>query len=344
MSTEGPNTETLDRDQPVEINTEFTELGGGNQALAIIPTTIGAVEDYAHAVKGSGLVPATLDTVPKVIVAILKGLELGLPPMQALENIAVINGRASIWGDIGLALIQRSGLMEHFSEGFSGDIASGTLTAWVKMKRKGLNDKPTRKTFSMEDAISARLWDGMSLAADKRQKSQWVLRPKAMLQWRCRWLVMHALFSDVLRNMPGAEEMIDEIPMRDVTPKTQKPRQDIGSRLKAGQAPEAHVWGDSSATSGGEAETADDTGDSVDADLGQDDGQGGGVEWAGTVDPGFQLKLDLSKALAECTSTAEAKVVADEYAAAISHQPSAMQAELDAMITTRALDLVGKWK
>lgn len=342
MSTESTQTETLDRDQPVEINTEFTELGGGNQALAIIPTTIGAVEDYAHAVKGSGLVPATLDTVPKVIVAILKGLELGLPPMQALENIAVINGRASIWGDIGLALIQRSGLMEHFSEGFTGDIASGTLTAWVKMKRKGLNDKPTRKTFSIEDAISARLWDGMSLAADKRQKSQWVLRPKVMLQWRCRWLVMHALFSDVLRNMPGAEEMIDEIPMRDVTPKTQKPRQDIGSRLKAGQAPEARVWGNSSPASGSEAETVDDTGDSVDGDLGQDDGQGGGSSMPLYGDAGGDLRAELRKALGECHSAAEVKVAADEFAAVIRNAPTAVQMEMDDMIAEAMLNKVGR--
>jgi hypothetical protein len=38
------------------------------------------------------------------MVAIQHGMELGLAPMQALQSIAVINGKPVIYGDAALAL------------------------------------------------------------------------------------------------------------------------------------------------------------------------------------------------------------------------------------------------
>ena len=41
-----------------------------------------------------------------ILVAVQWGFEIGLAPMQALQNIAVINGRPSLWGDSLLALVK----------------------------------------------------------------------------------------------------------------------------------------------------------------------------------------------------------------------------------------------
>ena len=46
------------------------------------------------------------------MIAIMHGLEVGLSPLSALQRIAVINGRPTIWGDGALALVKASGLCE----------------------------------------------------------------------------------------------------------------------------------------------------------------------------------------------------------------------------------------
>ncbi len=43
-----------------------------------------------------------------VLVAMQWGAEIGLAPMQALQNIAVINGKPSVYGDAAMALVQAS--------------------------------------------------------------------------------------------------------------------------------------------------------------------------------------------------------------------------------------------
>ena len=52
-----------------------------------------------------------------IVVAIQYGAELGLSMMAALANIAVINGKPSVYGDVMLALVRASGKLQEFSEG-----------------------------------------------------------------------------------------------------------------------------------------------------------------------------------------------------------------------------------
>ena len=44
------------------------------------------------------------------------GMELGLAPLQAMQNIAVINGRPSILGDAMMALARGSSVCEYIKE------------------------------------------------------------------------------------------------------------------------------------------------------------------------------------------------------------------------------------
>src|ERR1051325_7073679 len=67
---------------------------------------------FANIMAESDLVPKDFQKKPaNVLVAVQLGMELGVSPMQALQNIAVINGRPCIWGDLLPAIIFASGLM-----------------------------------------------------------------------------------------------------------------------------------------------------------------------------------------------------------------------------------------
>ncbi len=86
----------------------------------------------------SKIAPKDMKTVGAVMMAISLGAELGMKPMSAVQNIAVINGRPSIWGDAMLGLCRKSSLFveEDFREWLEEDSADGN-TAYCESRRQG---------------------------------------------------------------------------------------------------------------------------------------------------------------------------------------------------------------
>jgi hypothetical protein len=84
--------------------------------------------------KASGFCPsAFLGKPEQILCAIQYGIEIGLSPMQALQSIAVINGKPSIYGDGLMALCQSFSECEDIKEEFDHK----TMTATCVVKRKG---------------------------------------------------------------------------------------------------------------------------------------------------------------------------------------------------------------
>jgi len=71
---------------------------------------------FANAICASGFAPRGMEKPEAVLVAIQLGAEIGLSPMAALQNTAVINGRPAIYGDAALALVRGSGLLVSYKE------------------------------------------------------------------------------------------------------------------------------------------------------------------------------------------------------------------------------------
>src|SRR5271169_5043266 len=70
------------------------------------PTTFAEALTFSEYLAKSDLAPKDFKDKPaNVLIALQMGAELGLPPMAALQNIAVINGRPSLWGDAALAVV-----------------------------------------------------------------------------------------------------------------------------------------------------------------------------------------------------------------------------------------------
>lgn len=173
--------------------------------FSLTPRTIEEALKFADMIAKSSMVPPQFQGKPgDVLVAVQMGMEVGLKPLQALQNIAVINGRPCLWGDAVRALIQNSGKQEYCQESDDGQTATCT------MKRRD-NPKESKHTFSAKDADSA----GLS------GKDTWKKYPARMRQWRAYSWCARDLFSDVLKGLSIAEEAQDfELP-RDVTPRTE---------------------------------------------------------------------------------------------------------------------------
>lgn len=127
------------------------------------------------------------------MVAMQWGAEIGLKPMQALQNIAVINGRPSLWGDAMLALVRSSPLCEYVVETID---ANGT--AICQVKRRG--EPEQIRTFSDADA---------KLAGLIGKQGPWTTNPKRMKQMRARAFALRDVFTDILKGIAMAEEAMD---------------------------------------------------------------------------------------------------------------------------------------
>jgi hypothetical protein len=162
--------------------------------FSLAPQDFDQLMQFADIVSKSGMVPKDYIGKPgNVVVAVQMGLELGLQPIQSLQNISVINGRPSLWGDALPAIVYASGLCEYIKEFFSED----GKVATCEVKRK--NRPVVKQIFSLEDAKTANLLG----------KDNWKHYPKRMIQRRARNFALADAFPDVLKGMQISEDMED---------------------------------------------------------------------------------------------------------------------------------------
>lgn len=174
-------------------------LAGGVVA-AIIPRDHVEAARYAAAVWDTGLAPSSYKNKEQVMIGIMCGMELGLPPMQALSAIAIINGRPAVWGDGAAALCAPK--VAKYWEGFEGEPNTDDYTAVVKIWRVGQPDEPYIGRFSIADAKRAKLWANAS-------KDPWIKYPSIMQLHRARGFARRAGFADCLKGLALAEEVRD---------------------------------------------------------------------------------------------------------------------------------------
>ncbi len=196
----------------------------GGRPQAIIPTDLDSVYRLATAISKSGIAPRGMSSPEQIMVAILHGAEIGLPPMASVQRIAVIGGRATIWGDAALGLIMASPAYEEHEEAITGE--GDARTAICTFHRKG--KKPKTGKFSVADAKRAGLWSPELVVkkkdwdtkqwVDKPNDSPWHRFPDRMLQMRARGFAGRDAFPDVLGGLYLQEEM-EGIDAADVTPR-----------------------------------------------------------------------------------------------------------------------------
>jgi len=194
-------------------------------AAAMVPQSLKELERFSLLLAKSNIIPNDYRGKPAdVMVAVLYGLEVQLKPLQALQNIAVIGGRPSIFGDAAIAIVRSSPLCEYIRETFD----EHTMTATCKVKRVG--QKEEIRTFTQEDAKTAKLWG---------KKGPWTEYPKRMLQMRARSFALRDVFPDLLKGIILYEEAIDiptkgkKPPMEDAEWKEEAPGSDFEEKEPA---------------------------------------------------------------------------------------------------------------
>lgn len=173
------------------------------QPLALRPSTLKEALQLADLLARSSFVPKDFrGKAGDVFAAIQMGMELGLAPMQSLQNIAVINGRPSLWGDTFFAVVRAHPQCSEINETIRGD--GDNRAAFCDVLRRG--SKPVCRSFSVADAKRANLWG---------KPGPWTQYPDRMLQMRARSFACRDAFPDALRGLSLAEESADLPPERE---------------------------------------------------------------------------------------------------------------------------------
>ena len=190
--------------------------------LGIRALSLGEAKILAETFARSGLVPKDYRGHPEdVLVAMQCGSEIGLAPMQAVQSIAVIGGRPTVYGDGLLAVILASPLYVRHEEYYevpsrtpppvlpirrdaldAADLANDDTRAVCVFWRRG-QPTPTIRTFAIAQAKRAGLWG---------KDGPWRLFPDRMLRMRARSWAARDTFADVLKGLEIAEAIDDPPP------------------------------------------------------------------------------------------------------------------------------------
>ena len=181
----------------------------------------------------SGFLPPQIKTPAQAVAIIMKGRELGIPEMQALSQINIIQGKPALAAELMLALAAtRSGVVAE-------EIESSDSVCILKFSRPGR--KPHTESFTIEDAKK------LGIAG----KDNYSKQPRVMLRWRCvsagvRFYCPEALGGasytpEELGATVDAEGDVIDVPATVVTAANDSPTPTNGKFLKAMEAQKARV-------------------------------------------------------------------------------------------------------
>jgi hypothetical protein len=187
------------------------------------PTEFELMKQIASVAFNSKLIPDSIKTKEAALIIVMKGRELGIPPMQAFSSIAVVNGKPTMSAELMLALIYKT------VSGAVIDIIKTTNDeCLIEAQRPG--GKRTTFSFTIRDAQAAGL----------AGKSVWKQYPAAMLRARCISSMARALFPDALSGVVyTAEELgatvddegrVTDHP-KDVTPKDESHQEEVSEDI-----------------------------------------------------------------------------------------------------------------
>ena len=147
----------------------------------------------------SGAMPKSMDTAPKVIVALQAGKEAGLQPLEAVNSFYFVNGKVSIYGEMAIAQVLKAG---HIIEWGKCDAE----TATVKIIRGDNKNMSNEATFTMK------------MAQERGLTSNPVYKkyPENMLRFKVLHACAKFIVSDALHGVPVKEieeaEYVEEMP------------------------------------------------------------------------------------------------------------------------------------
>jgi hypothetical protein len=156
--------------------------------------------EMAGTLVESGMLPQTIKTPAAALAIMQKGRELGIPPMYALSNIGIINGKPVVGAEVLQAMIYR----DHGDHALLIEESNGERCSIIYRRRNWTAAR--RLDWTIEEATAAGL---------TTKGGPWKQYPAAMLRARCLSAVARAAFADSIGGMYTHEELGAEVDVVD---------------------------------------------------------------------------------------------------------------------------------
>lgn len=155
----------------------------------------------AGQLSSSELVPKSYRGKPQdLFICWAMGYQIGVSPEQAMQCIAVINGRPAMWGDDMLALCMVHKDFKDIIETATFNEHGAVIAFTCIVKRDGRTD--TDSVFTLDMAKRAGLLG---------KPGPWTQYPERMLKLRARGFALRDAFPDALKGIKSREEVEDYI-------------------------------------------------------------------------------------------------------------------------------------
>ena len=181
-------------------------------------------QNLATELSKTALVPKSYQGKPmELFLAMAMGYKIGLSVEQAIQDIAVINGRPTVYGDALLAIVKSQPDFVDMTEVpiLNGDLVEGYVCT---IKRKG--QTPVKGEFTLQDAKKAGLLN---------KPGPWTQYRERMLQMRARAFAARDSFPDSLKGIHCREEVEDYVEIegefKEVKPGAKSKTQQIKQEL-----------------------------------------------------------------------------------------------------------------
>lgn len=176
------------------------EMSPGSKPSAIVPRTFAEAQEMCRALARSGLVPnAYVDKPENMIVTIMAGAEIGLPPMASIRLYHVMDNIPRLGAEGIRAVLLSHPEIEYF-EPVTYDDKQAT---WIG-KRRGRPEKSV--TWTVERAKRAGLWDRKNRDGSP---GNWQKYTENMLNARASMELGRIIAPDIVAGMVSREEASD---------------------------------------------------------------------------------------------------------------------------------------
>lgn len=189
--------------------------------LSVRPDEWAMVKEMATILHGSGMLPESVKSPHAALAIILKGRELGFPPMASFSQINIIKGKPTLSAEGMLALIYKM-----YPNAEIEYLKNDTNVCEIEAVKNG---KKNKFSFTMEDAKTAKLLG----------KQNWQLYPRAMLRSRCISEMARSMFPECLMGCSYTEEELEDIPH---PPKNDQENDKVQKVIEAPKNPEPVVY------------------------------------------------------------------------------------------------------
>lgn len=150
-----------------------------------------------QAIANTDFVPKSLrGNVPAMLAAVMYGREIGVPPMQAINQVYMVDGKPTPSAELLAAKVRQAGHRLYVADGEWDD----TLCTVIGERVAG-GEVVERMSFTYTIEMAKR--------AGLVGKDNWKKYPEAMLFWRAASQLARVFFSDVLIGFYTPEELDD---------------------------------------------------------------------------------------------------------------------------------------